>query len=823
MKNIGKIKKLLSLFLAVIMLLCSAPVAEFPGMTIKASAIDSRVERAVQTAVAIANDNSHGYSQINRQGPDYDCSSLVYYAFSSAGFSLSPAWFNTGNMGTALKNAGFTEITNIDLSTSANLQRGDILWKSGHTEIYVGSNQLIGAHSDENGGIYGNKKGDQTGREISVGNYYYEGRSESGRTPWTRVYRYSGYSSGTKPVITLDKTVYTVGNTMNITWTKYANSSEFKHYWLVITNTTNGKQYYGTVSGQDGDVNANSYSIKLTEQGNIKVTVYAVKKDGTGIYDSKVVTVCSASVGTKPTIVLSKDNYTVGDMMNITWTKFANSFDFKHYWLVITNTTNGKQYYGTVSGQDGDVSANSYSLKLTEQGSIKITVYAIKWDGTGISDSKTVSVHSASVGTKPIIKLNKESYIVGETMSITWTKYENPSDFKHYWLVITNTTNGNQYYGAASGQDGDVNANSYSLKLTEQGNIKITVYAINRDGVGIADSETAIVKKVHIHSYTSSITTAATCTANGVKTYTCSGCGNSYTETIAKTGHKYDSGKITKTPTCVKTGVKTYTCTVCGAKKKETIAKDPNNHSDAVGLDNWNSIEPSCTKNGYSGDWYCSDCDGLVQKGKVIKKTGHKDKNKDDYCDNCGKYLRKDPIEIKGAKVTAQTSKTITGTWKKTGGSGTVYRLFIRRSDKEYFEYDGSTKNNKYTFKKLKPGTSYEWFVVVWNSDGSDKAISAGVYTSTLPSAPSIKVTAGSKKAVVKWSAVSGAKNYTVYYSTSKNSGYKKAGTTSGKSYSVKKLKPGKTYYFKVVANKKVGSKTYTSAYSKIVSAKIKK
>lgn len=820
MKNIGKIKKLLSLFLAVIMLLCSAPVAEFPGMTIKASAIDSRVERAVQTAVAIANDNSHGYSQINRQGPDYDCSSLVYYAFSSAGFSLSPAWFNTGNMGTALKNAGFTEITNIDLSTSANLQRGDILWKSGHTEIYVGSNQLVGAHSDENGGIYGNKKGDQTGREISVGNYYYEGRSESGRTPWTRVYRYSGYSSGTKPVITLDKTVYTVGNTMNITWTKYANSSEFKHYWLVITNTTNGKQYYGTVSGQDGDVNANSYSIKLTEQGNIKVTVYAVKKDGTGIYDSKVVTVCSASVGTKPTIVLSKDNYTVGDMMNITWTKFANSFDFKHYWLVITNTTNGKQYYGTVSGQDGDVSANSYSLKLTEQGSIKITVYAIKWDGTGISDSKTVSVHSASVGTKPIIKLNKESYIVGETMSITWTKYENPSDFKHYWLVITNTTNGNQYYGAASGQDGDVNANSYSLKLTEQGNIKITVYAINRDGVGIADSETAIVKKVHIHSYTSSITTAATCTANGVKTYTCSVCGNSYTETIAKTGHKYDSGKITKTPTCVKTGVKTYTCTVCGVKKKETIAKDPNNHN--AGSHSFN-YEPPCTKNGYSGDWYCDDCDGLVQKGKVVKKTGHKDKNKDDYCDNCGKYLRKDPVEIKGAKVTAQTSKTITGTWKKTGGSGTVYRLFLRKNGDKYFEHVGSTKSNKYTFKKLKPGTKYEWFVVVWNPDGSDKAISDDVKAATLPSAPSIKVTAGKKKADVKWGKVNGATNYTVYYSTSKNSGYKKAGTTSGKSYTVKKLKPGKTYYFKVVANKKVGSKTYTSAYSKIVSAKIKK
>ena len=409
------------------------------------------------------------------------------------------------------------------------------------------------------------------------------------------------------------------------------------------------------------------------------------------------------------------------------------------------------------------------------------------------------------------------------------------------------------------------------------------------------------------HTYDSGkITTAATCESTGVKTYTCSVCGNSYTETIAKTGHKYDSGKITKTPTCVKTGVKTYTCTVCGAKKKETIAKDPNNHnagshsfnyeppctkngysgdwycddcdglvqkgkvvkktghkydsgkitktptcvktgvktytctvcgakkketiakdpnnhSDAVGLDNWNSIEPSCTKNGYSGDWYCSDCDGLVQKGKVIKKTGHKDKNKDDYCDNCGKYLGEYPEDIKGVKVTAQTDKTISVTWKKISGSGTVYRLFLRKNGDKYFEHVGSTKSNKYTFKKLKPGTKYEWFVVVWNPDGSDKAISDDVKAATLPSAPSIKVTAGKKKADVKWGKVNGATNYTVYYSTSKNSGYKKAGTTSGKSYTVKKLKPGKTYYFKVVANKKVGSKTYTSAYSKIVSAKIKK
>ena len=41
----------------------------------------------------------------------------------------------------------------------------------------------------------------------------------------------------------------------------------------------------------------------------------------------------------------------------------------------------------------------------------------------------------------------------------------------------------------------------------------------------------------HTHSYTSKITKQPTCTATGVRTFTCS-CGDSYTETIPATGHK---------------------------------------------------------------------------------------------------------------------------------------------------------------------------------------------------------------------------------------------------------------------------------------------
>ena len=650
------------------------------------------------------------------------------------------------------------------------------------------------------------------------------------------------------------------GNTWTGQWTTGSNG----HVGLVYS--VSGSNVY-TVETNTGGTNGYGTAAAAKFRTRVNCNAKFIHPDFSG---------SSGGVGemVEPVVAMPRFVFHKGERVRITWTATPACSNFYQYWIVLDNKTTGKrEFEGASSASAGDAAANYFEFTANTLGDYGLGIYAVPYAQSGASKYTYSTFKVTDTEMKiPTITLSKQAYSVGETVNITWEKTSSDSDFYQYWVVIDNKTTDVRVFGGSPGVAGDVNANSYSFVPSVEGNYRIDVYAVpyyNKDARQKVSTKTITVTKKCVHSFTSKTTTAAylksaatcispavyyykctkcsekgsstytygtavghkyetsivaaTCTANGVKTYTCSVCGNSYTETIAKTGHKYNSGKITKTPTCVKTGVKTYTCTVCGVKKKETIAKDPNNHSDAGGLDSWNYIEPSCTKNGYSGDWYCSDCDGLVQKGEVIKKTGHKDKNKDDYCDNCGKYLRKDPVEIKGAKVTAQTSKTITGTWKKTGGSGTVYRLFIRKNGDKYFEHVGSTKSNKYTFKKLKPGTKYEWFVVVWNPDGSDKAISDDVKTATLPSAPSIKVTVGKKKADVKWGKVTRATNYTVYYSTSKNSGYKKAGTTSGKSYTVYKLKPGKTYYFKVVANKKVGSKTYTSAYSKIVSAKIKK
>ena len=74
------------------------------------------------------------------------------------------------------------------------------------------------------------------------------------------------------------------------------------------------------------------------------------------------------------------------------------------------------------------------------------------------------------------------------------------------------------------------------------------------------------------HEYVGSETLAPTCGAAGEYTYSCINCGNTYTESIAALEHNYDSGTTTKTPTCTEAGIKTYTCANCGGTKTESIA-----------------------------------------------------------------------------------------------------------------------------------------------------------------------------------------------------------------------------------------------------------
>ncbi|MBQ9179346.1 MAG: hypothetical protein IJ132_00930 [Firmicutes bacterium] len=84
------------------------------------------------------------------------------------------------------------------------------------------------------------------------------------------------------------------------------------------------------------------------------------------------------------------------------------------------------------------------------------------------------------------------------------------------------------------------------------------------------------------------------------------------------------------------------------------------------------------------------------------------------------------------------------------------------------------------------------------------------------------KKTAGKKKATLKWKKVVGAKSYQVYRATKKNGKFKKVATVKKLSYTNKKLKSKKNYYYKVRAYAKADGKAYTGAFSQVVKVKVK-
>ena len=78
----------------------------------------------------------------------------------------------------------------------------------------------------------------------------------------------------------------------------------------------------------------------------------------------------------------------------------------------------------------------------------------------------------------------------------------------------------------------------------------------------------------HIHSYTSVATRESSCTLAGIRTYTCSECGESYTEQIPATGHTWEIKQDVKTQyddtgQLIQQGYTIYRCSVCGEEYKE--------------------------------------------------------------------------------------------------------------------------------------------------------------------------------------------------------------------------------------------------------------
>ena len=171
------------------------------------------------------------------------------------------------------------------------------------------------------------------------------------------------------------------------------------------------------------------------------------------------------------------------------------------------------------------------------------------------------------------------------------------------------------------------------------------------------------------------VTKAATCTENGVMTYTCTMCSDTKTEVIPATGHAYGepvwswngtesasavficgndashtqtlpaavTSQVTTQPGCESTGVRTYTAAVTFEGQTYTDTKTETLPATGHDTEIVGAKAATCTQDGYTGDEVCKTCGVTVKQGEVLSALGHD--YKDGKCSRCGAEEPTTPVE----------------------------------------------------------------------------------------------------------------------------------------------------------------------------------
>ena len=169
----------------------------------------------------------------------------------------------------------------------------------------------------------------------------------------------------------------------------------------------------------------------------------------------------------------------------------------------------------------------------------------------------------------PKVEITAPSVVtVDEEFTISWTEspLQGKYDQREYMVHIRKDGSG---YKTIYTTD-----TSVTVSINWPGDCTVAVWAYNTKYQNYSSNSSAYFRcnraTAHEHSY-KAVVTAPTCTAKGYTTHTCA-CGDSYVDTyVDALGHAWDEGKVTKEPTETETGVKTFTCTRCGETKTETI------------------------------------------------------------------------------------------------------------------------------------------------------------------------------------------------------------------------------------------------------------
>ena len=331
------------------------------------------------------------------------------------------------------------------------------------------------------------------------------------------------------------------------------------------------------------------------------------------------------------------------------------------------------------------------------------------------------------------------------------------------------------------------------------------------------------------------VVTAPTYKTEGTKKYTCKNCGTTKTETIAKlvcTSHVWDAGVVTKKPTYTSAGTKEYTCVNCGTTKTSSIAMLKLSKVTVKTAVSSTGIKISWTSEKNASGYYIYRKSGKGQYALLKKVTGANTLAFNDTKVTSGVIYTYKVQAYKGTVVGAGTeaSRCFVGTakaktanestgiklsWNKVGGARS-YKIYKRIGTGKYTCIKtASSTTFTYLDKAVKAGTIYTYAVKPYIGRTAGTYV-ASKYVCLRP--VTAKVSAARNGVTVRWTKTAGATSYRVYRKTAggKYALVKKIGGANALSWTDTNTAKGKTYYYYVRAFKG----NYYSAASKAVNVK---
>lgn len=419
-------------------------------------------------------------------------------------------------------------------------------------------------------------------------------------------------------------------------------------------------------------------------------------------------------------------------------------------------------------------------------------------------------------------------YLRGDNLYFTTPDSLNKIDITSTNVIPTELINIRTQYNSSTGNNLYAFGEQYGKLvyfITDSPNIKKTKDSSNSSKYNKEYAEYTFEMCISHKWDAGVVTKEPTYTSTGTKKYTCTNCGETKIETIAKlvcTSHVWDSGKVVTAPTYKTEGTKKYTCKNCGTTKTETIAKLVcTKHAWDAGVV---TIQPTYKTEG-TRKYTCTNCgetktetiaklvctDHAWDNGMVTKKATYTATGVRKYtCKTCGAAKQVTIARLKLAKVTvksAQQAGAIKLTWNKASGAS-GYKIY-RRTAKGRYVCIKTVKSGttSYVDKTVKSGNRYYYCVKAYNGNVLSGYTEASIL---YIKAPVVTVRKSAQGVKLSWKKSAGAKKYIVYRKTPTGK-YRAVKTVTAKtlSWTDKTAKKGQTYYYIVKA---VNNKTYSAA-----------